>query len=128
MSIRYVSTIVRKILRMMAKRRSSVIMYVRASLRILLGSCILIFTRLMLAKSQNTKMLKKVEVNNDIYICIFVINVRHLGLYLSTILMVSVHKIPTIKKISIIFYGDLEKVLVLVYRKCLRQIVKNYVI
>lgn len=63
---------------MMAKRRSSVIMYVRVSLRILLGSCILIFTRLMLAKSQNTKMLKKVEVNNDIYICIFAINVRHL--------------------------------------------------
>lgn len=78
MSIRYVSTIVRKILRMMAKRKSSVIMYVRASLRILLDSCILIFTRLMLAKSQNTKMLKKVEVNNDIYICIFAINVRHL--------------------------------------------------
>ena len=111
MSIRYVSTIVRKILRMMAKRKRSVIMYVQASLRILLGSCILIFTRLMLAKSQNTKMLKKVEVNNDIYICIFVINVRHLGLYLSTILMVSVHKYQQLKIIGIIFYGDLENFL-----------------
>ena len=89
--------IVRRILRMMAKRRSSVIMYVRVSLRILLGSCILIFTRLMLAKSQNTKMLKKVEVKNDIYICIFVINVRHLGLYLSRILMASVHKYQQLK-------------------------------